>query len=62
MLGQDYKGYFSLRDTDGLRTLLTSIETDLSFLEELQAFVNGLKDRFDPHREMEAWRNLLEEL
>jgi hypothetical protein len=38
------------------------IATDLSFLEELQAFVNGLKDRFDPRRELEAWRNLLEEL
>jgi putative glycosyltransferase (TIGR04348 family) len=62
MLGPGYSGYYNLRDTENLRALLVRAETDPGFLQELQGFVSGLKDRFSPERERESWRRLLEDI
>ena len=45
-----------------LRALLIRAEADPDFLQSLQDFVNGLKDRFSPEHERESWRKLLEDM
>jgi glycosyltransferase involved in cell wall biosynthesis len=61
MLVPGYRGYYTLKDTENLCALLSRAETDPDFLQDLRSVVNGLRDRFSPEREMESWRNLLEQ-
>jgi putative glycosyltransferase (TIGR04348 family) len=62
MLGSGYHGYYPLRDTECLCALLNRAETDPDFLQDLRRVVNDLRVRFTPEREMESWRNLLEDM
>jgi len=59
MLGDDYRGYFRLYDTVGLRDLLIRVETDTVFLESLQEWIKKLQPRFSPEAEMNEWNRLL---
>lgn len=60
MLGEDYPGYFAVRDTGGLRELLVRVETEPGFLASLQQRCRALRPRFSPAAERAAWRALLE--
>jgi putative glycosyltransferase (TIGR04348 family) len=62
MLGSGYPGYFRLKDTGQLASLLVRAETDETFLELLQEFILKLQPRFAPGQEMESWNRLLQEL
>jgi putative glycosyltransferase (TIGR04348 family) len=62
ILGEDYPGYFSAGDTEGLRKLLIRAETDQEFLQRLRARCCLLASLFDPARETAAWKKLLREL
>ncbi len=61
MLGGDYPGYFPVGDTGALRTLLLKAEADDAFYASLVAGIRGKAHLADPAREMEAWRELLDE-
>jgi putative glycosyltransferase (TIGR04348 family) len=62
LLGEDYPGYFPVADTLALTRLLSRVETDKAFYNELT--VRGMQRAalFHPDREREAWKQLLEEL
>ena len=62
LLGEDYGGYFPVRDTWELRRLLLKAENESTYLGGLQAHCEKLKPLFQPEREIKAWRDLLEEL
>ena len=62
MLGSSYPGYFGVKDTGQLASLLTRAETDNNFLALLQEFIQKLQQRFGPAQEMESWNRLLQEL
>lgn len=62
ILGVDYPGFFPVRDTNALRTLLLRAETDAAFYRQLKEWCLGLKKLVDPAREGESWRRLLAEL
>jgi putative glycosyltransferase (TIGR04348 family) len=62
VLGPDYPGYFPTGDTRALAHLLLRAETDRGFLEALSRAVRRLASRFEPARELAAWRSLLAEI
>lgn len=62
ILGEDYPGYFSAGDTEGLRKLLIRAETDQEFLQVLRSRCCRLASLFDPAREAAAWKKLLREI
>lgn len=59
LLGRDYPGYFPVRDTAALASLLHRAETDPEFLAELQRHCAERAPLFDPARERDAWRDAL---
>lgn len=61
LLGDDYPGYFEVGDTRGLSELLDRAENDFAFLAGLTAWCERLKPLFDPAKELNAWRELLDE-
>jgi hypothetical protein len=61
LLGEDYPGYFEVGDAGGLAQLLLQAEMDSGFLARLKAQVEEKVALFNPAREREAWRALLEE-
>ena len=62
MLGEDYAGYFSVGDEQGLAELLWRAEKEPSFLAELTRQVVSLQPNFDPATEQASWVSLLSEL
>lgn len=62
LLGPDYGGYFPVKDTKALAALLQRAERDAEFLTLLSEQCRERQPLFEPAREREAWRNLLEEL
>ncbi len=62
MLGNDYPGYFRLRNTEQLAALLGRAEKDREFLGSLRKYVEQLRSRFAPEKESAAWRALLGEM
>ena len=62
LLGEDYRGYFPVGDTQELRKLLLKAENESTYLGGLRAHCEKLKPLFQPEREIKAWRDLLEEL
>lgn len=62
MLGEDYGGYFRYGETRELRDLLMRLEGDAEFRSGLRAEIAARAERFDPRREVEAWRDLLQEI
>ncbi len=62
MLGPGYPGYFEVGDTEGLKSLLLRCELDPVFLRDLEARGRELAPAYEPAREEQAWRDLLQEL
>jgi putative glycosyltransferase (TIGR04348 family) len=62
ILGEDYPGYFPVGDTRALANLLWRAERDNAFYADLKARCLRLQPLFDPGRERESWRMLLQEL
>lgn len=60
-LGHCYPGYFELGDTRELTRLLNRLETNDGFYESLVTHCNGRAHLVDPDREIQAWRDLIEE-
>ena len=61
ILGDDYPGYFEVRDTEKLAELLEHAESDESFFQGLVRASQRLTHLVDPVRERRAWQQLLEE-
>ncbi len=59
MLGEEYPGYFPPGETEPLTRLLSRVETDLRFWEELTRHTEEMKLRFSPETERAAWKDLL---
>jgi len=62
LLGEDYPGLYPAGETPVLATLLRRFEEDSTFREDLRRRCATLANQFDPERERDAWRSLLEEL
>ncbi len=62
LLGEDYPGYYPVRDTRALRALLERAESDPGLLKELAEHGRRLKPLFTASRERNAWRELLAEI
>ena len=62
LLGEDYPGYFPVGDTQALTNLLIRVETDAGFYEALKTWCEQLKPIFDPERERQNWKRLLQDL
>jgi hypothetical protein len=62
LLGEDYAGYFSTADTQGLACLMARTESDSEFLAELKSHCGRLARLFGPEREQAAWRDVITEI
>ena len=62
LLGARYPGYFPVGDTAALTAALRRSEADPRFYEALRRHVASLRPLFDPAREVDGWRSLVEEL
>jgi putative glycosyltransferase (TIGR04348 family) len=62
LLGQDYPGYFPVRDDAALARLLHRVETDPNFLARLRRAIARRAPLFRPAREKAAWKKLIGEL
>ena len=62
LLGEDYEGYYSLSDTQMLRTLLSRLEQDKLFYSRLKSQCTKLQQYYSPHREIWNWKSLLKQL
>lgn len=62
LLGDDYPGLFPVGDTRGLADLLGRAEADPAYYAELAARCRSVSWKFDPEREIDALRSLLEDL
>ncbi len=62
LLGTDYPGYFRTKDTEGLAELLYRAETDRAFYAELEQRCLNRSPFFEPAREREALKQLLDDL
>jgi putative glycosyltransferase (TIGR04348 family) len=62
LLGPGYPGYFPTGNTTALARLLARAETDRAFYAKITAWCARLAPQFDPRRELDAWRALLEEI
>ena len=59
LLGEGYAGFFPVGDTDALSELMLRAECDGDFLAGLRSHMRGLAPRFQPARELAAWKSLL---
>ncbi|WP_226597978.1 selenoneine biosynthesis selenosugar synthase SenB [Marinobacter nauticus] len=59
LLGDDYPGYFPVKDDEALARLMLRAETDVEFLAELRAKVTALASTFTPERELESLEQAL---
>jgi putative glycosyltransferase (TIGR04348 family) len=62
LLGEDYPGYFDVKDTEGLASLLERAENDPNFYGELKAWSERIKHIVEPANESHCWKNLVREL
>jgi len=62
LLGDDYSGLYEAGNTEELARLLQRAESDAAFLEELRERIQPLAPTFDPRREEEALRALIDGL
>ena len=60
MLGEDYPGYYPVKDTAALRALLDRAERELAFIEDLTRRCAELAPRYTPGNETACWRSVLE--
>lgn len=62
LLGEGYPGYFPVGDTAALARLLSRAESDAAFYAGLRTWCARLAPLFDPDRERQAWKRLLQEV
>lgn len=62
LLGEEYPGYFEAEDDRELAETFRRIENEEGFYGELREHCLRLQERFDPDREREAFRELLDSL
>ena len=62
LLGEDYAGYFPVKNTEVLTALLLKAETDNVFLNKLEQQCKQRAELFTPQAEKQAWEDLLNEL
>lgn len=62
LLGQSYRGYFSVEDTEALHTLLKRCRDDDFFYKALQQQVIDRQSAFSPEVERADWLGMLAEL
>ena len=60
LLGSEYPGLFDAGDTQALANLISRQESNDSFHAELKEACLKLKPLFDPKRELQSWKQLLE--
>ena len=60
LLGENYAGYYPVKDTEGLRSLLVRAEGDPAFLRDLERQCRGLAPSFTPEIESAAWKSVLD--
>ena len=59
MLGEDYPGYYQVEDERDLARVLTRLETDPSFLQELKRWCTELSPMVSPATEQALWNDLI---
>ncbi|WP_200391220.1 selenoneine biosynthesis selenosugar synthase SenB [Roseibacillus ishigakijimensis] len=62
LLGEDFPGYFAPGDAGALAGLLSRVEKEQVFYQELQAAGRARRALFAPERERAAWARLLAQL
>ena len=62
LLGENYPGYYPVRDERALANLLIRAETDADFLASLQAHCDQLRPLFTLASEAAAWRDLFSQV
>jgi putative glycosyltransferase (TIGR04348 family) len=62
LLGEDYEGYYTLKDTQGLAALLKQAENNPRFLKRLAAQGKKRQALFQPELEIAAWSKLINEI
>ena len=62
LLGEDYPGYFELKDTKGLASMLERAENDPGFYKELKTWTRRIKRIVSPANETRCWKMLVKEL
>ena len=62
LLGENYPGYYPVRDERALANLLIRAETDADFLGSLQTHCDQLRPLFTPASEAAAWRDLFSQV
>ncbi|MCK5917348.1 MAG: TIGR04348 family glycosyltransferase [Cocleimonas sp.] len=62
LLGEDYPGYYPVKETDALRELLIKAENDPSFLQLLEQHCNQRAKLFVPDMEGRLWKELLDKM
>lgn len=62
LLGEDYPGYYPVRDEQVLADLLARAETDADFLASLQTHCDRLRPLFTPANEAATWRDVLSQV
>jgi putative glycosyltransferase (TIGR04348 family) len=62
LLGENYPGYYPVRDERELANLLIRAETEADFLASLQTHCDQLRPLFTPASEAAAWRDLFSQV
>ena len=62
LLGEEYLGYFEVKDTEGLASLLERAENDPDYYGELKAWSERIKHIVEPAHESHCWDYLIREL
>jgi putative glycosyltransferase (TIGR04348 family) len=60
LLGADYPGLFDAGDTQSLANLISRQELDAAFRAEMKEACLRLKPLFEPERELQSWKELIE--
>ena len=61
MLGEDYPGYYETGDEHDLARVLTRLETEPAFLQELKQWCTALSSMVSPATEQSLWNDLIQE-
>ncbi len=62
LLGEDYPGYYPVKDTAALHELLIKAENDPNFMQQLEQHCNQRAKQFLPEAEGQQWEVLLDKM
>ncbi len=62
LLGDDYTGYFPVKNTEALTELLLKAESDIEFIGTLTEQCRQRAELFTPEAEKQGWESLLEDV